>query len=230
MNFKHVTLFDEPVAADVVVVIDVCRAFTTAAFALSAGVEEIYLVDTVEAAFDLRRKHPHWLLAGEVGGLPVDGFDHWNSPYEFSLLNLTGKTLVMRTSSGTQGVVRYQNSVHLLGGSFVVAKETVKWIESLKMENIVFVQTGIKPGISGQEDIACADYLRALLEGRNVSVASYLEQCRSWDPRHLATSEAMLLHLQRDFQLCTEANRFPFYLDIRKQNGHLILRRGYNEA
>ncbi|HEV8722019.1 MAG TPA: ABC transporter substrate binding protein [Candidatus Binatia bacterium] len=56
------------------VVVDVPRAFTTAATAFAGEVEEILLVSTVEEAFDLRARYPDYLLIGEVDGLPVDGF------------------------------------------------------------------------------------------------------------------------------------------------------------
>ncbi len=230
MIFNQVTLSDQLVETDVVVVIDVCRAFTTAAFAFSAGVEKIYLVDTVEAAFEMRKRNPHWLVAGEVGGLPVEGFDYWNSPYEFSSLDLSGRTLVLRTSSGTQGIIRYQSTKNLFAGSFVVARETVKQIQSLRADSVVFVVTGVKPGISGQEDIACAEYMQALLEGKDALPAPYIELCHSWDPRHLATSEAMLLHLQRDFQLCIDANRFQFCMRVQNQNGNLVLNSPVNNT
>ena len=40
----------------VVVVIDVLRAFTTAAFAFDRGADEILLVSTVEEAFEVREQ------------------------------------------------------------------------------------------------------------------------------------------------------------------------------
>ena len=69
-------------AGRVVVVIDVIRAFTTAAVAFERGVTEIACVPSTEAARDLRRRHPGSLLAGEVNGLRPAGFDFGNSPYE----------------------------------------------------------------------------------------------------------------------------------------------------
>ncbi|MCI0521281.1 MAG: 2-phosphosulfolactate phosphatase, partial [Chloroflexi bacterium] len=71
-------------AQGVAVVIDVLRAFTTAAFAFAAGAEEILLTDTVENALDLRRRFPGALVMGEVGGLPPQGFDFGNSPATLS--------------------------------------------------------------------------------------------------------------------------------------------------
>jgi 2-phosphosulfolactate phosphatase len=60
-------------ATGTVVVIDVLRAFTTAAFAFAAGAADITLVGAIEEAFALRERNPDLLLAGEVYGLPIEG-------------------------------------------------------------------------------------------------------------------------------------------------------------
>ncbi|HSG66484.1 MAG TPA: 2-phosphosulfolactate phosphatase, partial [Gammaproteobacteria bacterium] len=108
-------------ADGVVVVIDVLRAFTTAAFAFERGAREIVLVATVDEAFALRGRIPGSLLIGEVGGLPIDGFDLPNSPTAVAAADLDGRRLILRTSSGTQGVVRAERAEHLLGASLANA-------------------------------------------------------------------------------------------------------------
>ena len=87
------------------VAIDVLRAFSTAAYALAAGVDSIVLVSTIEEAFALKDRLPGVLLMGEVGGLPIEGFDFDNPPAPFETLNLLGRRMVQRTSAGTQGIV-----------------------------------------------------------------------------------------------------------------------------
>jgi len=54
MNLYRVTLDGCHAANGLVVVVDVLRAFTTAATAFAREVEEIILVSTVEEAFELR--------------------------------------------------------------------------------------------------------------------------------------------------------------------------------
>src|SRR5262245_64699993 len=87
-------------ARGAVVVIDVLRAFTTAAYALASGAGEIVLVSTPEQAFVLRERWPRALLVGEVGGRPIPGFDHGNSPAAMQELDLRGKPIGLRSSSG----------------------------------------------------------------------------------------------------------------------------------
>jgi 2-phosphosulfolactate phosphatase len=101
--------------AGALVVIDVCRAFTTAAFAFAAGAERILLAGTVEEALQLRDRFPGAIIMGESSGLPVPGFDLWNSPRDVSSADLTGKTVIQRTSAGTQGMVRSRKADVLVG-------------------------------------------------------------------------------------------------------------------
>ena len=90
VEIRRATLDSCHQADGVVVVVDVLRAFTTAAFAFAGGAEEILLVSTVEQAFDLRKELPDHLLMGEVGGLPIEGFDLPNSPTIVAKTDLLG--------------------------------------------------------------------------------------------------------------------------------------------
>ena len=96
-------------ARGTVVILDVFRAFTTAAVAFSRGVSEILLVAGVDEALDLRDRGLADIAVGEVGGVMPDGFDFGNSPFELSRADVDGKTLVQRTSAGTLGVTAATN-------------------------------------------------------------------------------------------------------------------------
>lgn len=88
-----------------VVVVDVLRAFTTAAYAFGAGAEAVYLVATVEEALAFKRENAGARAMGEEHGRRPAGFDFSNSPVAVSQQDLTGTTIVQRTSAGTQGVI-----------------------------------------------------------------------------------------------------------------------------
>ena len=107
-----------------IVAIDVLRAFTTAAYAFGAGADAIHLVGTVDEARQLKADHPSWLAMGEDHGRRVDGFDFSNSPVEVAAHDLTGRTIVQRTSAGTQGVVAAQAATRLWCASLVCASAT----------------------------------------------------------------------------------------------------------
>ena len=103
------------------VVIDVFRAFSTAAYAFDRGAAEVVLVGPVEEAFALRRRWPDALIMGEVDGRRVDGFDFGNSTSVIARADLSGRRLIQRTSAGTQGVLAAQGADEIVLGSFVCA-------------------------------------------------------------------------------------------------------------
>jgi 2-phosphosulfolactate phosphatase len=88
-----------------VAVIDVFRAFTTAAVALANGASSIVMVRTVEEALELRDAGIGQICMGEVRGRAPPGFDFGNSPFEISGVDFGGQTIIQRTSAGTQGIV-----------------------------------------------------------------------------------------------------------------------------
>lgn len=223
MKFTRMTLAECPASAEAVIVIDVCRAFTTAAFALAGGAQKIVLVETTAEAFDLRARHPEWLLVGEENGLPIEGFDHWNSPHDMKDLDFTDKTLVLRTTSGTKGVVRNRDARILLAGSFVVAQATAAYLKLSKPETVAFILTGVKPDRSGVEDIACADYIQALVVEQGPPVRPYLEKAAMWEPQQISVDGGILRHLQKDLQCCLQANHFDFPLLVEREEVYPVL-------
>jgi len=224
MEFHRATLQDCDQATGAVVVIDVLRAFTTAAHAFAAGVREIRLVSMVEEALALRRILPGALVMGEVGGLPVPGFDFGNSPPQFDHSTLTGRLLIQRTSSGTQGAVRSRRAEHLLAASFVNASATARALQRLDPQDVTFVITGLRPGGWGDEDAACADYLESLLRGRPASLAPLLERVRNSPPGRQFSDPAMPDFPPEDLEYCLAVDCFAFAMPIERNGDTLVMR------
>ena len=67
-------------AKGLAVVIDVFRAFSLECYLFSRGVQKIYAVGREETAWELKREHPEYLMAGERGGVILPGFEYGNSP------------------------------------------------------------------------------------------------------------------------------------------------------
>lgn len=232
MQIHYTDLSNCHLATGVVVVIDVLRAFTSAAFAFGAGADEILLVGTVQEALDLRQLQPGSLVMGEVGGLRVPGFDFSNSPHEVSQAGLTGRTLIQRTSAGTQGVVRSRQADYLLAASFPVAGATARILRRLAPPEVTFVITEIDPQIApssrparlGDEDQACADYIAALLNstaGSPPDPAPFLQRVlNSYSGQKLAGSDLPDFSAH-DLQYATALDRFDFGLSIKRAPGLL---------
>jgi 2-phosphosulfolactate phosphatase len=225
MIIKSCTL-DECINAEgTIVVIDVCRAFSTAAYAFASGVEKIILVGTVEEALDNQKQIPGSLTMGEVGGLKVEQFDLWNSPVEVSKLDLTGRTLIQRTSAGTQGMVRSLHADRLLAGSFVVAEATVCYLQRVNPEKITFVKTSTGDFPVGVEDAACADYMTTLLQGETPDPKPFIERAQDWKLSKQGNDANLVKLLLADLDLCLKINRFDFYMEAKHEDGLLVLRK-----
>ena len=212
---------------DTVVAIDVLRAFSAAAYALAAGADSIALVATVEEAFAMKDRLPGVLLMGEVEGLPIEGFDFGNSPAPFETLDLCGRRLVQRTSAGTQGIVRSGRARHLLGASFCCAGATAEYLRRLNPERIALVPTGRGDNDGqGDEDVACADYLAALLKGEQPIAGPYLRRVRESRAGRKFLDPAQPDFPLRDLERCMEIDRFPFALVVHREEGLLLMRKG----
>ena len=200
------------------VIVDVFRAFTTAAFCVAAGAREVVLVGDHEQALALKRADASLVLTGEIGGRPIPGFDAGNSPSIIERLDLTGRRVVQRTSSGTQGVVAATSASAILLGSFVIAEATVRYLATRARE-VTVVSMGENGILHSAEDDACADYLAARLRGASPDVAAIVATLwehedpnwPEWFPR-------------RDAELACEVDRFDFALPVTREDGLLVAR------
>ena len=116
-------------AADAVgttMVIDVFRAFTTAAVALSRGARRIFMVDTLEKAWALRNSGAADCCIGERDSVKPPGFDFGNSPAELAGADVAGKTLVQTTSNGTAGTIAARGANRIYAGAVVTADATAR--------------------------------------------------------------------------------------------------------
>lgn len=224
MNFIHLSLDTCNQATGWVVVIDVLRAFSTAAYAFAAGAEQIILSSQVQEAFSLRQSIPSSLIMGEVDGLPVPGFDFSNSPVQFDSLDLAGRILIQRTTSGTQGVIRSQHAQRLLAASFVNAAATTSFINQYSPASVTFVITGLRPGGWGDEDQACADYLQAQLEKKPVDLSDLMRRVRQSPPGLQFSDPNQPDFSPADLEYCLQVDKFNFALIIQRESGHLVMR------
>lgn len=153
-------------AVGAVVIIDVFRAFTTAAVALANGAERIVMVGEVEEALALRRSGLGQVCVGEVDGQAPAAFDFGNSPHAVGNADLRGKTVIQRTSAGTQGIVTAAGARTMFAGALVTARATAAALRAGDASLISLVAMGKNGQARTDEDELCALHLRNLLEGR----------------------------------------------------------------
>jgi 2-phosphosulfolactate phosphatase len=204
----------------VAVVVDVMRAFTVAAWAFARGVERIVLASTVDEALALKESRPGWLALKD--GAPAAGFDAVNSPGRLRSLDLTGRTLVQKTTAGTVGALAVADAPLVLCASFVVAGPTARFLRARGCGPVTFVVTG-EDG-RAEEDLACAEYIGHRMAGPDVEAAPYLHRART------SRAAAELAGGMRggdhpdDVRLCLELDRFPFAMVARREESLTVLR------
>ncbi len=214
-----------PAHADTVVVIDVLRSFTSAAVALANGAAAIHPVDGAATAAALAARLPGALSIGAVGGGdPIPGFDFGNSPSRLAAARFDDRPVVLSTAAGVRGLQRFHGAGRLFAASLVCAAATAAAIRASAAREVCFVITGEWVDRDGDEDIACADYIEALLNGDRPDPAHYARRVRESDfGRRFGDPDWPNLPLA-DLELCADIDRFDFALPVYREDGQLVIR------
>lgn len=209
-----------------IVVVDVLRAFTTAAYAFAGGAEAIYVVEGVAEALALADELSDALVMGEEHGRRPPGFDLSNSPVEVAHTDVEGRVLVQRTSAGTQGVVAARNADRLFVASLVCASATAAAVTDCGLGAPTYVITGRFPDLpdGGEDDLLTAQLIERARTGLPLdteatgrAVATSPEAART-----LAVGEG---HVHADdIAYATAVDRFDFAMEVDRVDDLLRLR------
>ena len=209
-------------ATGIVGIIDVFRAFTTGAVALANGADRIVMVSGVEEALALRANGLGQICMGEVDGRPPAGFDLGNSPFEASKLDFSGKTILQRTSAGTQGMTAAVLADRRFAVSLVTATATARAMLAAKPARITLVAMGKNALDRTDEDEICALHIRNLLEGRPGDPAAARQMI-------LAAGEIVRFHdparpwlHPEDVEIALDVDRFDFSIKIGLEDGRPV--------
>lgn len=131
------------------VVFDVLRATSTMVTALANGAEAIVPAPEIADALAIRRQHPEVLLAGERDGLRITAaqtggvdFDLGNSPREFTVERVKGRTVVMTTTNGTRALRACAHAQRVLIGSLLNLRSLAAWLAANAPPNLLLVCAG----------------------------------------------------------------------------------------
>lgn len=212
-------------AKGTVVIVDVFRAFTTAAVALARGTDRIVMVAEIDEALRLRDQGVGEICVGEVNGIQPEGFDFGNSPHEMMQATLEGKVVIQSTRAGTTGVAAATGAEAVYAGSFVVAQATAEAIRRDNPVEVTIVAMGWNARVRTDEDELCALYLRNLMQGRRPDSEAVRQLV-------LASGEAVKFgdpkqpHFHReDLEIAIEVNKYNFAIRVVKEDGFLVARR-----
>jgi 2-phosphosulfolactate phosphatase len=204
-----------------VVVVDVIRAFSTAAYALDAGASCVYLVASVDEALAFTRDHPGSVAMGEDGGRRPAGFDLPNSPCLAAASDVEGRTIVQRTSAGTQGVVAASSASRLWCASLVCASATAAAVRSAGLGAPTFVLTGWladRPDRPGTDDRLTAEHIEALRLGLPSDPAEVARQVAATDEAARTLALGPEHAHPDDIALAVDVDRFAFAMEVTRDD------------
>jgi len=211
-------------ATGAVAIIDVFRAFTTAAVALANGASRIVMVSTVEEALALREDGVGQICMGEVRGRRPPGFDFGNSPFEVSQADLTGRTIIQRTGAGTQGIVAARQAERLYATSLVTADATARALLAESPALVTLVAMGNGAVVRTDEDELCAIHLRNLLEGRPGDAQAVRQVVLAGgEIAHFHDPARPHMH-PGDLEIALDVGRYDFAIRVKVEDGRPVAR------
>ncbi len=115
---------EKDLTGKIAVVIDVLRATSVMATALSNGARWVKAVESIDEANRLRSNDV--LLGGERHAHPIDGFDFSNSPLEYTPQRVHDKGIILTTTNGTLAISKCGRADEVIAGSFLNASGLTK--------------------------------------------------------------------------------------------------------
>jgi 2-phosphosulfolactate phosphatase len=153
----------EALAGGTVVVIDVLRATSTITYALAAGARRVVPCGEIDEARRIAAGLPEGgtLLGGERGGLAIEGFDLGNSPCEYTLQRVAGRTIVFTTTNGTRAMLHCRQAERVLLGAFVNLGAVVERLRSA--DRVHLLCAGTEGEISLEDVLAAGAIVNRLM-------------------------------------------------------------------
>src|ERR671910_3143236 len=152
----------EAASAPVGIVVDVLRATSTIAQALSSGWPRVLCAPGVDEARAVREELGEGLLGGERNAEQIEGFDVGASPREF--VDGGDVPLIFSTTNGTRAILTAgSNCEHVFLGS-LLNLDAVAAAAREGGEDVAIVCAGFK-GTFALDDAYCAGRLVQLLDG-----------------------------------------------------------------
>ena len=209
-------------AGKIVVVVDIFRAGSCMTTGLAFGVEKIKPVSRIEEARKFEKED--YLLAGERDGIPIDGFDLSNSPYDFMWDKLKGRSLAMTTTNGTFCLKKSEEAGEQVIGSFLNFSATVNYL-SARDQDVVILCAGWNGSVNLEDTLYAGNLVEALAPGFEPGSDScrmaHLVFRQAQDNMRKFLNDAshvkrlQRLNYERDIDYCLERDRFDFPVGVR---------------
>ncbi len=204
----------------VVVIIDIFRATSTITAALSNGAEKVIPVASVEECIALGKQNIGSITAGERNGRVAPGLQYGNSPLEYPVDFIKGKTLNLTTTNGTRLLHMVKDAHTIIIGSFLnltavceflagqdkdVLLGCASWKDRPNMEDNLFAGAVVNK-VKDHFDISCDSAHIALSMYENaLTKSSLLEYLKVGSHYHRLAGYGLI----KDLEYCTSVDLHP---------------------
>ncbi|MBU2632723.1 2-phosphosulfolactate phosphatase [Patescibacteria group bacterium] len=211
----------EKAKEELIIVIDVLRAFSAACYAMKSNPRDYIIVPDIDTAYKLKRENSDFILMGERDGFNIPGFDYGNSPTETKDVDFSNKTIVHTTTLGTRGVIKaLKFTKEVITGSFVNAQAIVNF---LKKENpnvvYLFSTNGL---VDDNEDVMFAKYIKGYFENKQLDMNKIRENLTKHQSGITYLLNPRTRYSKNDFFLSLELSKFNFVLKAYLSKDKLI--------
>ncbi|MFP4371340.1 MAG: 2-phosphosulfolactate phosphatase [Halanaerobium sp.] len=221
MKIKTFKFLDGAAKAEgLTVIIDVFRAYTTAAYLFANQAEKIFIVSRIETARKLKDKVDKAILIGERKGIKIKDFDYNNSPYFISQHNFSGREIILSTSAGTKGIIAAEKAEEIITGSFVNIRAAAEYIIRKDPELVSLVAMGNNGVQDAAEDNLYAEELKKILKGKENELLNedeIREILRTPAGDRFFREESQSEMPEEDFEYSLKINRFNFVIKADKK-------------
>ncbi len=119
------------------VAVDVLRAATTIATALSHGATHVIPCEEIEQARKLASATRNALLGGERRGELIEGFDLANSPSSYTAESVSERPVIFTSTNGTRALAACDQADCVVFGSFVNLSAVGRWLQLLSRPVVI---------------------------------------------------------------------------------------------
>lgn len=207
-----------------IIVIDVFRAFTTAAYILARSPAHYILATQSSVIARLIPNYINPLLIGKPEKQANLSYHIPNSPTRTMDVEIRHKTILHRTEAGAKGILQAlkEQSKIVLAASLVNAAATVRYIKMHNIGHIDILPMGHEAVTPSLEDDICAHYIHAMIKGRSMSMQAFIPSIKEEAGRYFF-SDDQWQYPREDFVRCLELNQFNFAIQATGQQDYAVL-------
>jgi 2-phosphosulfolactate phosphatase len=219
-HFGQAPLID--ITNQICLVIDVIRATSTITTALGCGADNVIIAPSSDDAFKARSSFPNAILCGEDRGIKIEGFDFDNSPLQLSGLDLSRRSVVLKTTNGTESILKARDAVETLTLSILNLHYTMDYAlkaSKQKRSDLLFLCSG-KWGEVSYDDVYTAglgiQYMVERYDHLDLSDTALLALNAASNEKEIykalvksqSGTYALSLGLEEDIRFCSQMNKY----------------------